>query len=74
MSNNLTVEFIPKDNETFMSIPAPTPSKKYIPEWFQKMPPSLADVDNRKMDSTAKKCMPFFDIACLWIELGFFYV
>jgi hypothetical protein len=61
MNKKLSVEFIPKSSDVSIAIPAPIPSKKYIPDWFQKMPPALADLDNKKMDETAKKCMPFLD-------------
>jgi hypothetical protein len=61
MKNNLMVEFIPRDKEVSLILEKPKPSKNYIPDWFKKMPSAIADLDNKKFDETAKKCMPFLD-------------
>jgi hypothetical protein len=58
---NKIVNFIPKDKDAEILLPCPKPSKHYMPEWFKKMPHSLSDLDNKKMDETAKKCPPFID-------------
>jgi hypothetical protein len=55
------VKFIPKDKDSFAAVEYPKPSKQYIAQWFKDMPMSLSDLDNNKMESTAKKCMPFMD-------------
>ena len=58
---NKKVFFLPKSKDVEVCLPEPLPSSKYIPQWFKKMPFALADIENKKMDSTAKKCMPFID-------------
>lgn len=55
------VFFIPKNEEVFDCIKHPQPAKRYIPDWFKKMPQSLLDVDGNKLDGTAKICPPFTD-------------
>lgn len=55
------INFIPKDENVFTLAPHPKPSKNYIPEWFKQMPSTISDLDNKKMDYTAKACMPFID-------------
>lgn len=59
--NNKDVFFIPKDKEVELMAPHPKPSKNFIPQWFKDMPASLANIDNTKLDETAKKCIPFLD-------------
>jgi hypothetical protein len=61
MLNSLHVKFVPKNKDIEIVIPAPKPSSKYLPDWFKDMPHSLSNLDNTKMDETAKKCMPFLD-------------
>jgi hypothetical protein len=55
------VLFIPKDKETEICVPRPQSSKKYIPEWFKKMPSLVKTVNEYSQDGTAKMCMPFLD-------------
>lgn len=61
MKNKKIVKFIPRDKDSELFLPVPKPSKLYVPDWFKKMPQALSDLDNRKMDLTAKKCLPFTD-------------
>jgi hypothetical protein len=61
LMNDKDVFFIPKDKNTEIMVPHPKPSKNYLPQWFKDMPPALSDLDNNKMDETAKKCIPFLD-------------
>jgi len=55
------VLFIPKDKDTEVCIPRPQSSKKYIPEWFKKMPSLVKTINGLSQDGTAKMCMPFLD-------------
>ena len=57
----MKVNFIPSSEEVEHAIPYPKPSKKFIPDWFRDMPPTLPTVDNAGITGTAKMCMPFLD-------------
>jgi len=58
---NKKVFFIPKNDNVYNNIEHPKAAKRYIPEWFKKMPLGIPDLDNKKIDETAKKCPPFTD-------------
>lgn len=55
------VFFIPRSKESSVTVPCLKPSKQYIPEWFKTMPNAIPDLDYKKDDFTAKRCMPFVD-------------
>jgi hypothetical protein len=55
------VEFIPKNKQVELLVPRPKPANNYLPQWFKEMPAMIPDLDNKKMDETAKRCMPFVD-------------
>ena len=61
MNKKQKVKFIPKNADVEVMVAHPRPSKLYIPTWFKNMPKELPTVDNKGMDKTAKKCLPFID-------------
>jgi len=58
---NKKVIFIPGTKNSELLVEHPKPSKRYIPEWFKKMPPEQIDIYKTGSDKTAKACMPFID-------------
>ena len=54
------VVFIPRDKETTVLLDHPRPAKKYVPEWFKKLPSSWISANGWKK-SGPSNCLPFLD-------------
>lgn len=59
--NKNQVTFIPKDKQAELLVTVPKPANNYLPQWFKDMPALIPNMNNTKMDETAKRCMPFVD-------------
>ena len=48
-------------------IPKPYPARKFLPEWYKKIPQKI-DEENKLENSTIKRCAPVLDAFCIgWI-------
>ena len=54
------VYFIPNSKEVENILEHPQPTKKYLPDWYRKLPSSFISVDGFKMAGPTL-CMPFLD-------------
>jgi hypothetical protein len=73
----MKVTFFPTNEESSIIESYPKPSKKYIPDWYKKIPPfsngdtKLHYPENNGMPNlTLKKCVPFLDA----LSLGYMVV
>lgn len=53
-------QFIPRDKQAELILPAPRPAKSYFPKWLKDMPNTWTD-DNGYSKPYASYCMPFTD-------------
>lgn len=60
------IKFLPQSKETENLVKPPTIAKKYIPDWYKKIPSFKLETmnlgnDGRVGNTNVKMCMPFFD-------------
>ena len=73
----MKINFLPTNEESSIIESYPKPSKKYIPDWYKKIPPFANNAtklsypkDNGMPNLTLKKCVPFLDA----LSLGYMVV
>jgi hypothetical protein len=62
------IKFVPYDSYAFKNIPAPVPSKGFVPQWYKdaevavfEKTGKIASLSDRRISGGLKSCVPFLD-------------